>query len=101
MVIGNSSSYGYIKKCFSPLLLDATFSTETQLEANNKKIKVMEERLDMYVKIIMKLSCQNAELLKIISEKMKAEGKLEKGTVIEATTTKKFRTSRANLDELI
>lgn len=102
MVIGNGSSYSrYIKKCYSLILLDATFSAETQLEANNKKIEVMEERLDMYEKIIKKLSCQNAELLKIISGKMEAEGKLEKDTVIKAMTTKKFSTSRAKLDELI
>ena len=56
---------------------------ETQLDANDKKIRIMEERLNMYEKVIQ-------ELLK---------SKLEKNTVIEATTTN--GTSRAILDELI
>ena len=55
----------------------------TQLDANDKKIRIMEERLNMYEKVIQ-------DLLK---------SKLAKNTVIEATKTN--GTSRAILDELI
>ena len=86
--------FGGFIKC----LASTSHSAVTQLEANDMKIKIMEERLDKYEKIIQELCCQNAELLKEISGKIEAEGKLERSTVSEA---KEFSTSRAILDELI